>query len=230
MRIAWNALAVTALSVGLSVGPARGDSATDGLVAFFNDAGRDVWGPPPPACDDLTFARRLYLDVLGRVPSVAEIRDYTADGPNRRDQLIEQLVFGVGPRGATYDRLRSNNLAKHWRRVLLPPGTTVTGPTEPLERFLATSFGENQPYDELITDLALIGSPTDAGGYFGQLGGLPENLAGHLSRVALGIRIECAQCHDHPFTRWRQSDFWGAGGVLRRLGPARRGRLAGRRD
>ncbi len=126
--------------------------------------------------------------------------------------------FIARARGELYDRLRASNLARQWRRVLLPPGVTSVGPTNGIEAFLAESFGRNQPYNELIADLIRINSPADAGGYFVQLGMLPENLAGNLSRVALGTRIECAQCHDHPFADWKQSDFWGLAAYYGDLG------------
>ncbi len=74
------------------------DSPGQDLTEFLNAAGRRAWGQPPPRCDDLTFARRIFLDVLGRVPSVSEIRDYMADGPERRMHLVDQLLYSEGAR------------------------------------------------------------------------------------------------------------------------------------
>ena len=185
------------------------DSRGDELAQWLDQRGREVWGPPPKRCDDLTFARRIYLDVLGRVPSVSELRDYQDLEGDRRRVLVEQLLFGEGPRAEVYGRLSAGNLARHWRRVLLPPGTTVNGSPQTIERWLADAFSQRTPYGEMMGRLARIPSGDAAGQYYQLLGSLPENYAGHLSRVMLGVRIECAQCHDHPFTNWKQEDFWG---------------------
>ena len=185
------------------------DSRGDELAAWLDQRGVDLWGKPPERCDDLTFARRIYLDVLGRVPSVSELRDFQQLGTRRRQVLIEQLVFGEGPRGDTYKRLSAGHLARQWRQVLLPPGTTVTGTPATLETWLEERFRDGVAYDEMMSQLVRIPAATAGGQYYQLVGSLPENYAGHVSRVMLGVRIECAQCHDHPFTDWKQGDFWG---------------------
>ncbi len=194
------------------------DSRGDELARWLDERGAEDWGQPPKRCDDLTFARRMYLDVLGRVPSVSELRDYQDLGDDRRKQLVEQLLFGEGPRGETYERLSAGNLARQWRRVLLPPGTTVNGSPQSIEAWLAEAFTNRTPYDEMMGRLARIRSGDSAGQYYQLLGALPENYAGHISRVMLGVRIECAQCHDHPFTDWKQKDFWGLAAFYSDLG------------
>lgn len=188
---------------------APGESRGDELAQWIEQRGREVWSEPPQLCDDQTFARRVYLDVLGRIPSVSELRDFQTLGEDRRHVLVDQLVFGDGPRADDYQRLRARNLARHWRRILIPPGTTVSGAAEPIESWFRDAFNDRMPYDEMMRQLAGISATDSAGGYYRVLGSLPENYAGHLSRVMLGVRIECAQCHDHPFTNWSQDDFWG---------------------
>ncbi len=88
----------------------------------MDDRGRQVWREPPEACDDLTFARRLYLDVLGRVPSVSELRDLQDLGDNRRKMLVEYLVFGEGPRAATCPARRTVRRSHVGRRGRSKPG------------------------------------------------------------------------------------------------------------
>ncbi|MBI1246238.1 DUF1553 domain-containing protein [bacterium] len=188
---------------------ASADSHGESLARWINERGRQAWGEPPAKCDDFTFARRVYLDIVGRTPSVSELRDFQDLGDNRRDILVDRLIFGEGPRSETYLRLGSQNLARYWRRVLIPPGTTIVGSPLPLENWLKQSFSERTPYDEIMRDLTAIRSPGEAGSYYQLLGSLPENYASHLTRSALGVRIECAQCHDHPFVDWKQEDFWG---------------------
>lgn len=209
MKHAALLLAVIAFIVTGSAGPVRGDSFGEELSRWIDDRGKQVWGTPPEACDDLTFVRRVYLDLIGRVPSVAEIRDFRALGDDRREMIVDDLVFGRGPRRETYTRLSASSLARHWRRILIPPGTVVVGSVTPLETWLADGFRDGTPYDEMMRELAQIQSPQSAGGYFQLVGGTPESYAGNLTRVLLGVRLDCAQCHDHPFTSWKQDDFWG---------------------
>lgn len=185
------------------------DSHGETLSKWIDDRGEQVWGEPPAECGDLTFVRRVYLDLVGRVPSVAEIRDFRELGEDRRDLLVNDLVFAEGPRRETYSRLSASSLARHWRRILIPPGTVAIGPVQELENWLAESFRDGKPYDEMMREIAQIQSPQSAGGYYQLVGGTPESYAGNLSRVMLGVRLDCAQCHDHPFTDWKQSDFWG---------------------
>ena len=202
----WILLALIVLA---TAPPAEADSRGDELAAWLDQRGREVWGKPPEPCDDLTLARRLYLDVLGRVPSVSELRDFEDLGINRREQLVEQLVLGEGPRRDSYRRLTASHWARQWRRVLVPPGTTVVGSPQAVENWLRDEFEKQTPFDEMIGRLVRNPRGESTGGYYELLGSLPENYAGHLTRAVLGIRIECAQCHDHPFADWKQGDFWG---------------------
>ncbi|QDV88454.1 DUF1549 domain-containing protein [Planctomycetes bacterium TBK1r] len=185
------------------------DSQGDTLSQWIDQRGEQIWGKPPAPCSDLTFVRRVYLDLVGRVPSVSEIRDFQTLGEDRRELLVNELVFGEGPRRDTYTRLSASSLARHWRRVLIPPGAVVTGSAQGLETWLADAFREGKPYDEMMREITQIQSPDAAGGYYRLVGGTPETYAGNLSRVMLGVRLDCAQCHDHPFTDWKQHDFWG---------------------
>ncbi|MEZ6129500.1 MAG: DUF1553 domain-containing protein [Planctomycetaceae bacterium] len=197
----------------------RADSRGDDLAEWLDVRGQQVWGELPEPCDDLTFARRVYLDVLGRVPSVSELRDFQDLPENRRTALVDQVVFSEGPRADTYRRLSANNFARQWQRVLVPPGTTTNGSPETVVQFLAERYRSGTAYDELIAEFAGIQTVQAAGSYYQLVGALPQNYAGHLSRVALGVRVECAQCHDHPFNDWKQTDFWGLAAFFGDLSP-----------
>ncbi len=209
MQMLARALLFFSISLSYLSPNAWADSRGNELAGWIDERGQDVFGKPPRKCDDLTFARRVYLDVTGRVPSVSELRDFQELGDDRREVLIDQLVYGEGPRGDIYKRLSAQTLSRQWRRVLLPPGTVVNGSAESLEAWLGDAFASRTPFDEIMRQLARATSVESAGGYYVLVGALPENYAGHLSRAALGVRIECAQCHDHPFVDWKQTDFWG---------------------
>ncbi len=214
-------LLVIALSIFLGTlsNPLHADSRGEELAQWLNERGAEFWGDTPELCDDLTFARRIYLDLLGRVPSVSEIRDFEALPNARRRILVDSIVFAEGERATLYSRLSSRQLARQWRQVLLPSTTnTVGAPKESMERWLAEEFEKRETYDRVMEKLVSFDSTSAAPQYFQAVGSLPENYAGHISRALLGVRIECAQCHDHPFTDWKQTDFWGLAAFYGDLG------------
>jgi hypothetical protein len=184
---------------------------------------------PAAAVDDATFIRRLYLDLQGRIPTVAQTRDFLADqGSFKRQDYVDRLLT-TDPRPDRFARRSSEHLARVWRRMMIPassPGAAMAGQLEP---WLSRQFAANTPYNEFARKLllarpvpamlgavpaplpAVAAADPDAEAAFFQMavGGMPENLASAYARVFLGIRLNCAQCHDHPFTSWTQKDFWG---------------------
>lgn len=216
-------LVVSLLVIDSAAAQPSGDSRGDEWTQWINSAGREVWGVPPEPCDDWTFARRVYMDVLGRPPSVAEIRDYEAlDVKLRRQRLVDQLVFAEGPRGELTLRQSAEQFARTWRSILLPNARDSGMTSSATSAWLAKEYRDRTPLNEIMRRLVVAGlnnaastTPTANSGEaaasetYQQLGGLPENYAGNVSRVMLGVRIECAQCHDHPFATWKMDDFWG---------------------
>ncbi|HTU90460.1 MAG TPA: DUF1549 and DUF1553 domain-containing protein [Gemmataceae bacterium] len=170
--------------------------------------------PAPPA-DDAEFLRRAYLDLAGRIPAVAEVRAFFDDKrPDKRQRLVEQLL--EGPRYVTH-------FTNVWRSLLLPETTNnlQAGFLAPgFETWLRAKLQQNTPYDAMVRELLTV--PMDRGrNPFAQPNGVPtpiafylakdvkpENLAAAVSRLFLGVKIECAQCHNHPFAEWKREQFW----------------------
>src|SRR5262245_9502946 len=184
---------------------------------------------PAPPVDDATFLRRLYLDLQGRVPAVAQLRDFLGDqGSFKRQDYVDRLLT-ADARPDRFARRSSDNLARVWRRMMVPVSSPGAAMATQMDPWLARQFAANTPYDEFARKLLLVrpapqirglgGTPApppmpadpDADAAFFQMavGGMPENLASAYTRVFLGVRLNCAQCHDHPFTNWKQQDFWG---------------------
>ncbi len=170
--------------------PPPGDSRGDDWTQWINIEGQKVWGAPPEPCDDWTFARRVYLDVLGRPPSVAELRDYElGDAQRRRAQLVDQLVFAEGPEQAAIVRQAARQFARQWRAVLLPNVRDVAMAGSTLDAWLVKEYRDRVPLNELMRRLIVsnfsagqsaTGAPTSDGAaldYYTQLGSLPENYA-----------------------------------------------------
>lgn len=169
----------------------------------------DLWEeneiePTVPASDE-ELLRRVYLDLAGRTPSVTEVRSYLSDTSERRyEELVNRLLNSPD---------HASHIATVWRRFLIPEGVDLTrfGGIEAFDRWLADRFASNDSYDQVVRSLLL------AEGRLSQSGPLlfysaakldADQLASRTSRVFLGMRLECAQCHDHPFEPWTQQDFW----------------------
>jgi hypothetical protein len=160
--------------------------------------------PVGPATDG-EFMRRVYLDLTGRIPSVNEVYEYLNDpAPNKREQLVERLLAS---------RDHATHVAAVWRGILLPEVIDLSrlgGPIK-FEEWLSEQFVANKSYDRIVRDLLLVeGRVAESGPllFYAAARLLPEELAGKTSRAFLGVRMECAQCHDHPFDDVTQKDFW----------------------
>lgn len=183
---------------------------------------------PAPAVDDATFLRRVYLDIVGKIPPVGETREFLADtDPDKRTKLVDQLLDSPA---------YVAHFAAMWRDILLPEATTnleVRFVVPSFEAWLRRRFLDNVAYDQLVRELVTAQVANDAMpqpfapnqqqaaspvGFYVAKQVKPENLAAASARMFLGVRIECAQCHDHPFDNWKQEQFWSYASFFAGLG------------
>ena len=171
--------------------------------------------PVGPA-DDAEYLRRVCLDLVGKIPNASEARDFLDDrSPDKRLQLVERLLDSPAYTA------RATEL---WRQLFLPEADT-----EGQARFAAPAFEawlrkkvvEDVGYDKMVREILTarlgartanpLGTKTEASpaAFYIAKEGKPENLAAGTSRVFLGVRLECAQCHNHPFAKWKREEFWG---------------------
>jgi len=212
------------LSFQLLAAEPAGASSGDALdVARMIDrhieAGHAAAGAKPAAlADDAEFFRRINLDLAGRIPQVAEVREFLADpSPDKRRRAIERL-------------LASNayvaNFVNVYRSLLLPEADASFEArflVPPFENWLRKKLTDNTPYNEFVRELMTVsfagdrrqavdptGQANEASpaGFYLAKEGKPENLAAATARMFLGIRLECAQCHNHPTAHWKQEQFW----------------------
>lgn len=173
---------------------------------------------PAPRADDAEFLRRACLDITGRIPRPAEVHEFLADrSADKRRRLIARLL--ESPRYAVH-------FANVWRAELAPEVATLpearvfqVGFEAWLRQQLRAGIGYDQLVRELLT-VPIASQPAQAEpvlrdperpnplAFFAVKEARPENLAAAVTRTFLGIRLECAQCHDHPFARWKQEQFW----------------------
>jgi hypothetical protein len=172
---------------------------------------------PAPAADDAEFLRRVYLDLAGKIPSVAEARAFLDDrDPQKRAKLVDELLSR-----ATFPAHFGRTL-----RDLMLPGATTNLQLQFLmpqfEAWLRLRLAANTPYDKLVGELLTFSSGNAMNPRANPFGGepspavfyqfneqRPENLAASTARIFLGVQVECAQCHNHPFARWKREEFWG---------------------
>jgi len=170
---------------------------------------------PAPRADDPTFLRRIYLDLTGAIPTYEEAVQFLQDtAADKRTKLIDKLLDD--PRYAVQQ-------ANVWDLVLFgrhPNDPDVTKKRELFQKWLAEKFAKNESYDKWVKELLLAeGSTAEKGPpiFFAQYRNQPEEMAVAVTRVFLGTQLQCARCHDHPFERWKQLDFYGMAGFFARV-------------
>lgn len=160
--------------------------------------------PASPPADDAVFLRRVYLDIAGTIPPLDRVESFLNDAQSdKRAQVIDEL-------------LQSPEYARHmtdqWREHLIP--STAAAARRRHEtgiQWLEEAFKTNRPYDEFVRGvLTAEGFQRENGATTFLLTHQSlDEVTDRLSRVLLGVQITCAQCHDHPFTDWKQADYWG---------------------
>ena len=170
---------------------------------------------PAHEATEAQFLRRACLDLTGVIPSAGDARRFLADDkPDKRAKLIDRLL--AKPNHATH-------LANVWRGVMLPRTNNNLqrfGQTAVFDRWLRDKFVDNTPYNEIVHELLTAGGQSNQNGpvlYYTALELKPEKLAASTSSIFLGMQIQCAQCHNHPFDKWTQKDFWGYAAFFARL-------------
>ncbi len=164
--------------------------------------------PSQPA-DDAEYLRRVYLDVIGTLPTAAEARRFLADrDPGKRAKLVDELL--ERPEFADLWALRWADLLRVDRAVLGHKRAYA------YYKWIRDGFASGRPYDQLARALVTAEGPLDeaAPAAFYKVVAKPGQAASTLAQAFLGVRIACAECHHHPFDRWSQADYYGMQGFF----------------
>jgi hypothetical protein len=187
---------------------------------FITAAQQTAQAKPTHPADDAEFLRRVNIDIAGRIPHVSDLRTFLDDpSPEKRPQEVERLLRE--PANAYV-----NNFINVYRSLLLPE-TDASFEARFLvpafENWLRKKLTENTPYDKMVREIMTVAfsgdrrqlvdptgqsSEASPGGFYIAKEAKPENLAASTARTFLGIRLECAQCHNHPTAKWKQEQFW----------------------
>jgi hypothetical protein len=168
---------------------------------------------PSGGIDDATFLRRAYLDVIGRLPTPDEVRTFLADkSATKREQLVDALL--ERPEYADF-------WANKWADLLRPnPYRVGMKSVMSFDAWIRDSFRQNKPYDQFVRELVTAKGSTWRNGAAVMFRDRrsAEEITTMVAQLFLGVRLDCARCHHHPFEVWGQDEFYGTAAYFARVG------------
>ncbi len=178
----------------------------------------DAGVKPSPAEDELKWCRRVYLDLIGRIPSYEELGEFAKDkSPSKKLNLVQKLL-----NDGRYTEEYANHWGTVWTNILIGRNggmedrslTNRAG----MQKYLRDSFARNKPYNDMVYELVTATGSTKPGtdGFNGATNFLAMKVneedgtqaTAAVSRIFLGLQVQCTQCHNHPFNQWKQQKFW----------------------
>lgn len=229
-------------TAGLVIGHDRGESAImvrylefveSVYLTFVRDVPGFVWNDPPAnnviddlvyaklrqlqflpseLCTDDEFLRRVYLDTIGVLPTLEETEAFLSDtSPDKRSKVIDALL--ERPEYARFWALKWGDLLRMTKKAVGEPGV------HKYHQWLLRSFEKNQPYDEFAREvLTAAGSTlTHPAANFYRTTTDVNDCVESVAQVFLGARLQCAKCHNHPFERWTQDNYYGMAAFFNRV-------------
>ena len=176
--------------------------------------------PPSELCGDGEFLRRVSLDITGTLPTVAEAEKFLADpDPRKREKLIDELLGR--PAYASYFALKWADILRNRQKGIVGVGGGAARTTA-LHGWICESLAKNKPYDLFVREI--LAAKGEFAGEHAQppvawynVLRTPQALVDDTAQVFLGTRIQCAQCHHHPYEKWSQDDYWGLAAFFARV-------------
>jgi hypothetical protein len=170
--------------------------------------------PASGVCSDSEFLRRVYLDLTGVIPPADKAKAFLdSTDPNKRAKLIDELLdspnFG-------------KRLSDIWQAKLLTRDSNNRFvQREPFVKWLEESFNKNTPWDKFVYSIVTAAGPQDENPAvtFFLTNRAVDKLTDSVAQNFLGIQLQCAQCHNHPFTTWKQTEYWGMATFFSKVQP-----------
>jgi hypothetical protein len=182
------------IPLGLEVTPPESNNFVDDHV-FAKLTALGI--PPSPVCDDATFIRRTSIDITGRLPTPADSRKFiAATDPQKRAKLVSSLLETPG---------YGDYFANKWNAVLRNKTSFE------FHGWIRRALQQNMPYDEFVRNILVAtgdASSHPPARWFQEVT-TPLARAEDTAQLFLGLRVQCARCHHHPFERWSQNDYYG---------------------
>lgn len=215
--------------VSMAMQPHRTDADLSGFVTqnFVDEAVKEHWQQlgviPAGLCTDEVFIRRAFLDSIGTLPAREKVEAFLAsDKPNKREELVDELLGLTGDSSrdiyvndwSAYWALKWGDLLRNNRNKVGDGGMWA------LYNWMRASFRENKPFDKFVREIVTAQGSIYANGpanYF-KIATTPTDLAETTAQVFLGVRMQCAKCHHHPFEVYSQADYYGLAAFFTRVG------------
>jgi hypothetical protein len=205
------------------------------IIAFIGASLKTGWKEagvrPSPAATESEWCRRVYLDTIGRIPTVDELEAFLVDSApmsgarNKRQKLVDRLLE---------DDRYVESYARFWTSIWTNLLIGRTGGMEPnspvnregLEQYLRRSFLSNKPYNRIVYELLSAKGANRPGeaDYNGAVNFLLAHLqeratpaTAKTAQLFLGVQVQCTQCHNHPFNDWKQNRFWELNSFFRQV-------------
>lgn len=161
--------------------------------------------PPSELADDATYLRRVHIDITGTIPTEQQVRDFIADASaDKREKLVDRLLDSEAY--ADYFANKWNLVLRNKKRQ---PDDTVG--TYTFYRWIWDNLNENKPYDQIVREVVTAAgeqSINPAVVWYREVNEINEQVE-DTAQLFLGLRIQCARCHHHPFEKWSQDDYYG---------------------
>jgi hypothetical protein len=200
----------------VSANGSRSVPATFSIDAYAETAAKRAGQAPLPTCDDWSFVRRVYVDLIGTIPTAAQAEAFASDPrPDKRARLIEELLEHPG---------WADNWVGYWQDVLAENPNIINptlNNTGPFRWWIYESLVDNKPFDRFATELVMMEGSLRYGGPAG-FAMASENdapmaaKANILAQAFLAMDLRCARCHDAPYHPFRQGDLFALAGMLAR--------------
>jgi hypothetical protein len=201
------------------------------IIDYINAQIRAGWKDaeisPSMKATENEWCRRVFLDVLGRLPRVDELKQFLTTPGNKKAKLLDRLL-----ESDQYVEEYARNWTTIWTNLLIgrPPARRENRDMtnrDGMQQFLRRSFLTNKPYDQMVYEIVSAtgntkpGEPSYNGATNFLVNKLQENATEATSKTAkyfLGLQVQCTQCHNHPFNDWKQDQFWSMNAFFRQTG------------
>ena len=230
---------VVAIFASAVAGAAESDADHYGIpqVKFINEQTLSAWTEsglqPSPSATEGEWCRRVHLDLIGRIPNVKELHQFLSDSsPTKRADLVSRLL------GDDYLDEYARHWTDVWTTVLIGRDVTNERVNRPgMRQYLRRAFSKNLPYDRLMEDLVTAmganANRKEIEGFNGAtnfLSGKMEEMGvengvqatAKTAQIFLGLQVQCTQCHNHPFNKGKQNQFWELNAFFRQTRALRR--------
>ncbi|MCA9143173.1 MAG: DUF1549 domain-containing protein [Planctomycetales bacterium] len=229
MSVRFSSHLFAVVAILLAITPAAVQSAPRGAndygipqVAKINEQIAAAWDAyelkPSQEATESEWCRRVHLDIIGRIPSVTELQEFTKSrSATKKADLVGKLLFDD-----KYTEEYARNWTTIWTTVLIgrAGGTERNSLTnrEGMQKYLRDCFARNKPYNDMVDELVTATGSNRPGAenFNGAVNFLTMKVneekgtqaTADVAKIFLGLQVQCTQCHNHPFNEWKQQKFW----------------------